>query len=62
MKDKKNICNGIGFSSCLECEKYFSSHSLHYSIEYGRKISTIGCSIGGERIFDENGNLIDRTK
>ncbi len=53
-------CNGKNRDDCYECNKYWSSHSLHYCTVEHKKISTITCSIGGDRIFDEDGNWINQ--
>ena len=44
-------------NECCDCGRYFSSHSLHYDSILKRKVSTVNCSIGGNRIFNEDGEL-----
>lgn len=47
-------CNGNCAKDCYECRRYFSSHSSHYDSYYDRNIVEISCSIGGNRIFEDN--------
>ncbi len=51
-------CKGEKLTDCFECERYYSSHSLHYDEVKGRKVVDIDCSIGGNKQFDEDGNEI----
>ena len=49
-------CNGNTVSDCWECRKYFSSHSSHYCDVYNKRIIEVTCSIGGHRVFEDDGN------
>jgi len=49
---------GVSLNDCMECEKYFTFHSLHNEEGRNGKTSTLSCSIGGDKRFDENGNII----
>ena len=51
-------CNGKTMNDCLQCRQYFSLHSLHCEQGRADKTTTISCSIGGDKRFDENGNLV----
>ena len=51
-------CKGKKYGDCLNCNRYFSTHSLHYDRQKQRKVSEISCSIGGNRYFDEDGNEV----
>ncbi len=52
-------CDGKTFQDCLACNKYFSSHSLHYCRIHKKEVSEISCSIGGNRVFDDKGKIIN---
>jgi len=58
MSGVKITCNGKDEHDCSKCNKYWSWSSLRYSRYYGKKVSEYTCSIGGTRIFDEDGNMI----
>jgi len=55
-------CTGENYSDCLNCNRYFSSHSLTYVPHEGKEVSTITCSTGGHRIFNEDGEWVNRNK
>lgn len=49
-------CNGETAKDCWECGKYYSSYSSHYCDIYDKRIVEINCSIGGNRVFEDNDN------
>jgi transcription elongation factor Elf1 len=51
-------CSGKTVFDCLQCQRYYSSHSLHEVVGRSDKISSISCSIGGNRDFNEEGDLV----
>ena len=51
-------CDGKTANDCFQCGKYFSAHSLHYCRIEEKKVSDIKCSIGGNRTFNEDGQMI----
>ena len=52
------VCKGKTLPDCQDCNKYYSSHSLHYDHSMRQKVVNISCSFGGNKDFDENGNEI----
>jgi len=56
---KKEKCEAETESDCFDCGKMYSTHSLHYSSMYNRKVVEISCTIGGHRVFDETGMRIN---
>jgi len=54
-----NKCKGKDYSDCMKCGKYYSNHSERYDIVYGKRISEVTCCIGGYKVFDEDGNLVN---
>ena len=51
-------CEGQTLQDCGKCNMFFTIHSEHYDKQLNRKVSTVGCSFGGHRIFDEDGDLL----
>lgn len=51
----KAVCTGKNEDDCNECQRWYSAHSLHYDAVYNKKVSEITCSIGGHKVFDEDG-------
>lgn len=53
-------CTGEKLQDCWDCDKYYTSHSEHYSAEYDRDVTELSCSCGGDRVFDSIGNDITK--
>ena len=51
-------CEGETLDDCWECNRYHVSHSLHYDQTRNQKVVDIGCSIGGSKQFNEDGEEI----
>jgi hypothetical protein len=51
-------CTGKDLDDCLECHSYYTFHSLHYDQVRRKEVTDIGCSIGGNKQLDEDGNEI----
>lgn len=54
-------CKGKNEQDCWKCGKYFAWQSLHYNKYFSEHVSEFSCSIGGHRVFNEDGEMIDKT-
>ena len=53
-------CEGKTLEDCDRCNMWFAYTSEQYSEGYQMKVSQITCAIGGTRIFNEDGDIIEK--
>lgn len=52
-------CKGKTAQDCWNCGRWYSSHSLHYCRVEKQHVQEVTCSIGGHRVFNEEGERIN---